>query len=292
MPDQRYVDQVVALAQKGLLFLFDFGSFKVKAWASIATAGAYFCCRLNQQTNLYESDAGRLCPLKLPEFLTTVTPALSLLETAIAIGATERVASRLIAVRMPEVIVNERRRIARKHAKKKGYTPSPAHLTWLAWNLFLPNVPSPLWKTSTIVRVYPLRWQIELIFKSWKSSLHLAALTPKKEGPTLCYLYGRMRLILLNYALCPQIRAALWLQHKRALSLLKLVRHVPALAARWMPAIFQSELELHRFLQRACATAERLVAKAVRKRPTTAQRLQEDLRQPLASIMFAVAVNA
>ena len=101
-----------------------------------------------------------------------------------------------------------------------------------------------------------------------------------------------MLLIVLHYALCPQIRATLWLKHKRELSLLKLVRHFQALATRWMQAIFQSELELYRFLQRACATAERLVAKASRKRQTTAQRLQEDLRQPLASIVFAVAVNA
>jgi len=38
-----------------------------------------------------------------------------------------------------------------------------------------------------------------------------------------------------------------------------------------MQALFQSELELHRLLQRACAAAERLVAKAARKRQTTAQ---------------------
>ena len=132
---------------------------------------------------------------------------------------------------MPEVIVNERRRIARKNAKKKGDTPSQAHLTLLAWNLFITNVPPTIWKTATIVHVYPLRWQIELIFKSWKSALHLASLTTKKEDSTLCYLYGRMLLILFNYALCPQIRATLWLKHKRELSLLKLVRHFQALAA-------------------------------------------------------------
>jgi hypothetical protein len=292
IPDQRYIDQVVALAQKGVLFLFDLGYFKVKALASIARVGAYFLCRLNHQTNIYETATDRLGPIKLAELLTAVAHDIPLLETPIFIGATERAAARLIAVRMPEAIVNERRRVAKKNAKKKGYIPSQAHLTLMAWNLFITNVPPTIWPTATIVHVYPLRWQIELIFKSWKSYLHLASLTTKKEDPTLCYLYGRMLLILLNYALCPQIRATLWVKHKRELSLLKLVRHFQALAARWMQALFQSELELHRFLQRACAAAERLVAKAARKRQTTAQRLQEDLRQPLESIGFAVAVNA
>jgi Transposase DDE domain len=52
IPDQRYVDTVVALAQKGVVFLFDLGYFTVKAFAQIVTAGADFCCRLNHQTNL------------------------------------------------------------------------------------------------------------------------------------------------------------------------------------------------------------------------------------------------
>jgi hypothetical protein len=101
-----------------------------------------------------------------------------------------------------------------------------------------------------------------------------------------------MLLIVLTYALCPQMRATLWRQKKRALRVLKLVRYFQALADRWLHAIFQSAFALRRFLQQACATAERLVAKASRKRPTTAQILRESLSQQHASIAFAVAVNA
>ena len=75
-----------------------------------------------------------------------------------------------------------------------------------------------------------------------------------------------MLLILLNDALCPQRRATVWLKKKRALSVVKLVRHFQALADPWMHALFQSEFTLRRFLQRACAAAERLVAKASRRR--------------------------
>jgi hypothetical protein len=292
LPDQRYIDTVVALARKGILFRFDLGYFKVKALASLATAGAYFCCRLNHQTNIYETVAGRVGPVKLAEFLRTVAPALLCFEKAISIGATAHVAARLIAVRMPEAVVNARRRIARKNAKKKGYTPSQAHLTLMAWNLFITNVPPTIWTTATVLQVYPLRWQIELIFKSWKSYLHLASLTTKKAEPTLCYLYGRMLLILLTYALCPQIRAQLWMHKKRELSLLKLLRHLQAFAASWMQAIFQSEFGLRRVLTRVCATATRLAAKASRKRQTTAQILQESLCQQHAAVALAEAVNA
>ena len=77
------------------------------------------------------------------------------------LGPRECVAARLIAVRMPEAIVNERRRQARAVAKKRGYTPSQAHLTLMAWNLFITNVPATVWPPPTVGLVYALRWQVE-----------------------------------------------------------------------------------------------------------------------------------
>jgi hypothetical protein len=84
----------------------------------------------------------------------------------------------------------------------------------------------------------------------------------------------------------------LWRQKKRALSLLKLMRHFQAVATRWMQAIFQSELALRRLLTHVCATAARLAAKASRKRRTTAPIRQESVCQPHESVVFAEAVNA
>jgi hypothetical protein len=290
VPDQKYVNQVVALAQRGCLFIFDLGYFKINAFDLIAQAGAYFLSRLNHQTHLYEGDTPGLSPLDLVEFLKE-TP-FDIIDKAIFIGEKERVPSRLIAVRLPDAIVNERRRAARKTAKKKGYTPTDAHLFLLAWNLFITNVPGEVWTSETVVKAYPIRWQVELIFKSWKSHCHLAAINGKKKETVLCYLYGRMLLVLFTYALYPQVRSVLWAKKHRELSLLKFVSHFQALADSWMKVIFNSELALRRFLQEACDDAERLAAKASRKRRTSAQILRESLNHPSESIDIAVAVSA
>jgi hypothetical protein len=153
LPEQRYLDPVVALAYTGVLVSCDLGDFQVNAWASLATAGAYVFCRLHHQTPLYETVAGRLCPVTRAGFLTTVAPAIPRREQAISIGANACVAARLMAVRMPEASVNARRSIARKNAKKNGSTPSPSHLELLAWNLFMTKVPYTIWKTETVVNV-------------------------------------------------------------------------------------------------------------------------------------------
>ena len=115
----------------------------------------YFLSRLNHQTTLLTTVGGQWQPLALANWLTTVEG--QLLERPIFLGEKERVAARLIVARVPEAIVNERRRKARKNAKKKGYTPSQAHLTLLAWSLFITNVPPTIWKTETVLKVYPLR---------------------------------------------------------------------------------------------------------------------------------------
>ena len=97
---------------------------------------------------------------------------------------------------------------------------------------------------------------------------------------------------MLHDALCPPLRATLWVKQQRERSVRKLVRHFQALADRWMQAILQSEFALRRFLPRACATAERLVAKAERQRHTTVQILREGLAKQDEAIALMEAVNA
>ena len=131
---------------------------------------------------------------------------------------------------------------------------------------------------------------MELIFKSWKSHCYLSAINAKKKETVLCYLYGRMLLVLLTYALYPRVRSIVWMEKHRELSLLKFVCHFQALADSWMKVIFESELVLRRFLQAACADAECLALKASRKRRTSAQTLRESLDQQPESLEVVAAV--
>jgi hypothetical protein len=289
VPDNKYVDTVVELARAYSLFLFDLGYFKLTAFAKIAAAQAYFLSRLNHQTTLREVAGGRHQALELASGLARETHPV--VEKAVVLGAYERVPARLIAIRMPEAVVNERRRQARAVAKQRGYTPSQKHLTLMAWNLFITNVPATVWPPQTVGSAYSLRWQVELVFRAWKSGLHLATITTITKYSTLCYLYGRMLLILLTSALSSPLRVTVWQQH-RELSLFKLVRHVQASADHWLQCLFQAPLQLTTFLSHLCATAERLVRKAVRKRRTSAQRLRESLGSQVDFFEPALALAA
>ena len=272
------------------MFLFDLGYFQLAAFAKIAAAQAYVLSRLNHQTTLREVVGGGHQLRDLSRCLAHETR--SLVEKAVVLGAREQGAARLIAARMPEAIVKERRRQARAVAKKRGYTPSQAQLTLLAWNLFITHVPATVWPPQTVCVAYSLRWPVDLVFKTWKRGLHLATVTTTTKHSTLCYLYGRMLLILLTSALCPTLRATVWQKQQRELSLLNLVRHFQAGADQWLQSLFQSSLQLTAFLSRACAAGERLVRKAVRKRRTSAQRLRDSLGPQLDFFEPALALAA
>jgi len=290
VPDNTYVETVVELAHPHALFLFDLGYFKLGACAKIAAAHAYFLSRLNHQTTLREVVGGRTQVLALAQSLVQETR--TVLEKAVVLGARDRVAARLVAVRMPEAIVNKRRRQAHAVAKRRGYTPSQAHLTLMAWNLFITNVPATIWPPQTVGVVYTFRWQVELVFKTWKSGLHLAEVTTTTKHSPLCYLYGRLLLMLITSALSSPLRATVWQQQHRELSLLKLVRHFQASAGQWFPVLFQSAQQLTAFLIRIWTTAERLVSKAMRKRRTTAQRLRNSLGPQVDFFEPALALAA
>ncbi len=101
-----------------------------------------------------------------------------------------------------------------------------------------------------------------------------------------------MLFMVLHDALCPQRRATLWWRKRRARSVLKLVRPFQAFADRGMQAIFRSAIALSHFFKHACATAERLVGKASRKRRTTVHILHESLSQHRESAALVRAINA
>jgi hypothetical protein len=289
-PDNKYIDTVVGLAQRGALFLFDLGYFKSQALAQIAQADAYFLTRLNHQTTLSEAVGGRLQRMELTRELKRAPGPV--LEKAVYLGAREHVALRLVAARVPEAVVNKRRRQAHKAACYRGYTPSHAHLSLLAWNLFITNVPDTVWTPGTVCTAYPLRWQVELVFKAWKSHLHLTTLPTKTQEPTLCYLYGRLLLIVLSTALCPVLRARVWTNQQREFSLLKLVRALQAIADGWLQRLFESAAALRAFLHRVCLIALRLGPKAARKRRTSAQRLRECLQSQDNGIELTIKLAA
>ena len=71
------------------------------------------------------------------------------------------------------------------------------HLHLLAWSVFITNVPRDWLAAKDIMLLYRLRWQVELIFKLWKSLAKLDAIAHCGPHRFLCQFYARLLALLV-----------------------------------------------------------------------------------------------
>ncbi len=76
---------------------------------------------------------------------------------------------RLVAVRKPDEARKKSEEIVRKIAKKKGYEPSKNSLEAAGWMILVTSLEKEEFPLEALLKLYRLRWQIELAFKRLKS---------------------------------------------------------------------------------------------------------------------------
>jgi hypothetical protein len=136
----------------GSLSIRDLGYFSLERFRKVSEAGAYWISRWQQGTSVFDAD-GR--PLDLLGSMRGQTGS----------GPVDR--SILLAAR--------RRQKAYERGRKHGTVPGAEQLAWCEWTVFVTNCPAELLSWKEVVVLYRARWQIELMFKLWKSHNHLAA---------------------------------------------------------------------------------------------------------------------
>jgi hypothetical protein len=155
----------------GSLSIRDLGYFSLRRFQARGAAGAYWLSRWQQGTTVLDQE-GR--PLELLEYVRRHSGA-GPIDVPILLGAVERLPCRLIVLRVPQEVADRRRQKAYEKAQKHGRAPSAEHLAWCDWTLLVTNCAADLLTWKEVVVLYRARWQIELLFKLWKSHNHLAA---------------------------------------------------------------------------------------------------------------------
>jgi Transposase DDE domain len=155
----------------GSLVIRDLGYFCLKRFQELSAAGAYWISRWPQGTTVFDRE-GR--PLELRAYVRRHAGP-GPLDVPILLGAVERLPCRLIVLRVPQEVADRRRQKAYEKAQKHGRVPSAEQLAWCDWTLLVTNCPAEVLTWKEVVVLYRTGWQIELLFKLWKSHNHLAA---------------------------------------------------------------------------------------------------------------------
>jgi hypothetical protein len=267
--DAHYTEHVDYL-EKGSLVIQDLGFFNLEALQAVQDRGAFFLMRWRQDVTIFTADNPD-APLDMLRFLSTQPQALA--EYDVRVGKTARLACRMIIVRLPQEVVDRRRQRLRQDAQRRGDIPSARSLALCGWNVYLTNLSAEQMSVRQILACYALRWQVELIFKLWKSQAGLKSLAGKRKGRVLCEVYAKLIGIALAHFLMAPLRFFL-IDQKTEISLPKAYKILQHCARELLPCIGHDQIALHNqladFFDRILCSA----AKDKRvKNPSSFQRL-------------------
>jgi Transposase DDE domain len=195
----------------GSLSIWDLGDFGLKRFQAWTAQGAYWISRLHPGTVVLDPD-GRPWDLRqrLRQHLWEGP-----LDIAVLLGSEQRVPSRLIALRAPKEVAARRRQKAYEKAQKSGRTPTAEHLEWCDWTIFVTNCPESLLTWQEVVVLYRSRWQIELMFKLWKSHNLLATHAGTKSVSwQMAEFWAKLIGVIVQHWL---LLTTTWLDHRRSL---------------------------------------------------------------------------
>jgi hypothetical protein len=180
---------------EGALRIADLGYFCVAVFGAMVAAGEHFLSRLLFGAGVRLPDAGAVDVLRWLS-----GQAGPFVDRPIRLGSQEQLACRLIAWRLPPEQANRRRQKVREdHRRKRGREPSAERLAWCDWTILVTSVPEQVLSPTEAAVLYRARWQVELLFKRWKSRGLVATLSGSTEVRQVIRVWARLLAVLVQH---------------------------------------------------------------------------------------------
>lgn len=209
----RANDHATPLQSAGLaantLHLRDLGYFDLEVLQAIDAADAFYLSRLQDGTALFAVCGERL---NLGIFLDRQQG--NVVDMPVTLGVQQRLAGRLVAVRLPPEVADRRRQQVYARGRKKGYTPSQEKLALCAWNFYVTNVAAERLSVDDVLALARARWQIECLFKQWKSDGGLARVRSTKPWRIVGEVLAKLIALVIEHAV---LVGCVWQRANRSL---------------------------------------------------------------------------
>lgn len=219
------------------LEISDLGFFNIEAFGRIDEKGAFYLSRLRADVNVYlDPDATQV--LDLAKFLKKLKTNEAEIEVYLKKGK-RIIKSRLIIERVPDEVKAKRLRTINQYNKKKGRQTQYRTKILAGFSLYITNTSSELVPRKAIRTLYGIRWQIELVFKSWKSNFALSKVTGKRPERIKCLIYAKLLFITITTKIAALSRDYVWLKSQQEVSCFQAAKYLKTIAMTWLKAIIQ-----------------------------------------------------
>lgn len=217
------------------LHIRDLGYVTMPYLLGVAERQAFFLNRLPTQLNVYRQKMEKYLPVDWNSLDKAFRKkGLRQMELNVVLSKKHKLKSRMVIVPIPDEVYQERIRKASKHAKSKGCQLTNEYKIKARYNIFITNVPGERLSPQDIIQAYRLRWQIELVFKAWKSSLSVHKTKKVRKERFECHMIARIILALVNWRVYQSVNLALKkINPCKGISILKFfkqtIRYLPIL---------------------------------------------------------------
>lgn len=161
--DQSEASKIIDNLTPGTLLIRDLGYYTLPSLSKIIGAKAFFLSRLRYGTGIHHVGSDE--PINLERLLRRK----GRLDMEVCLGL-KGVRARLLAIPLPKEKAAQRCRKAIECRDKRSKH-SADYLFRLGWTLLITNVEKSVWTPQQALEAYEYRWQVETMFKSWKSYL-------------------------------------------------------------------------------------------------------------------------
>jgi hypothetical protein len=144
-------------------------------------------------TAVYDLDGNRL------DLIALLRDRVKDLDMWVLVGATAKLKVRLLARRLPSEVASRRRQRLRKKAKDQGYQPTAEALELRGWTIAVTNAPTDKLTMNDALALMRQRWQIELLFKLWKSRGRLGHSNRELPQRILAETYAKLLAMVVQH---------------------------------------------------------------------------------------------
>ena len=204
------------------LAIRDMGYFALDVFERIIEKGAFFISRLEPKVLIFEHKNDSFVQLSYKGLYRQMRQSRqSTIDIDVFIGKTKKLPVRLIVQLIPKEIYNERMRKIHRKNQKKGYTTSDEYKEYARFNFYITNIPIKEITSTEIIQMYRIRWQIELVFKVWKSIFEIDKIGKMKLYRFLSLLYVKLLWIFINWEIVMNLKPVFQRVFRKTLSMYK-----------------------------------------------------------------------
>jgi hypothetical protein len=256
----------------GAVRMGDLGFFSLRQFALDQLQRIYWLSRYKAKTRLYDEQGQAI---DLLGWLHQENRDQN--ERMVYLGRKQHVACRLLVERVPPAVIEQRKRKLNDYARKKQ-TPVTAELLALAeWTLIITNIPASLLSIPEALALMRVRWQIELLFRCWKSLFKVDEWRSHNPWRILTELYAKLiNVVIVHWTFLVHLwqypDRSLW----KAALIMRRFANALAIALPDLTALDQVLSQLQDFFRSICHVNPR------RAHPNTYQWLENPLCTTLA----------